>query len=233
MIQIVDHIELYVSITDLDELLDRYDKLRSLANSGSYDKGMISRFKFLRRLVEWKFLRPLVKWKLFKTFSINTYDLPLASNPIRKEIRSTLTNILKLYEINYFRTERSDESSKEAIDSIKEYLKEIPKRGPSLVERLKNNSWTIFGVAASILPIIQSSKMSGEIQIALIVIGILVMLLLVVPLFIFRITGYLLEQDWYKQWMKKLVIKEIKNRIIKELIKINDKTYAKLETKYK
>jgi hypothetical protein len=120
-----------VSIRDLKELLDKYDKLRSLANSGSSDKRIISRFKFLSRIVEWK-------W--FKNFSINTYDLPFASNRIRREIRSTLINILRLYEINYWRTERSDKSSKEAIDIINEYLKEIPKR-PSLVKRLENNFW--------------------------------------------------------------------------------------------
>lgn len=211
-----------MSLQDINELLDKYDKLRSVANSGSSDKRITSKYKRLRRIFE---------YKLLKNFSINMYVVPFASNQIRKEIRSTLINILKLHEINYWRTERKDISSKEIIDTVNEYLKEIPKHGISLADRLEKNSLNILGVAIGILSLILSSW-STAIPFVLLVIGVILVGPFVGAHLAFIGFRYFFERRWYKEWMRKLAIEDLKRRIVKELVELNDKTYTKLDTKY-
>jgi|SRR5579872_7419849 len=216
-----------MSIQNLNELLDKYDKLRSVANSGSSDKSIILKFKFFK---------PVFENKLLKKFSINTYVVPFALKPIRKEIRSSLIYILRLYEINHLRIERSDKSSKEAMDAIKKYLEEIPKHSLSFEDNsLKKNFWNIFASVAGILPIIVSFFSTAP-KTILIIIGIIV-LLVSSPFIAFdlsmRIMRYSVERSWYKDWMKRLAIKDLKDKIVNELVQLNDQTYTELDTKYK
>lgn len=215
---------------DLKELLAKYDKLRSVANMGSGDKRLLQKYKFLKRIAEWK-------W--FKVFSTNTYDLPFASNRIRKDIRSTLINILRLHEINYWRTGRSNEFSKDAIKIINGYLEEIPKI-PSLEKRFEDNFLGIMGVVVGIIAIIASnlssvisSNLAGVLEIILIVFGLSVMLPFLTFYSTNKIFNYLFEKDLQKHWMKKLAIKDLRHKIITELIELNDKTYADLDKKHK
>lgn len=212
-------------IQDICDLLDKYDKLLSVANSGSSDKSISSKYKFARRFFE---------YKLLKNFSIKTYVVPFASNQVRKEIRYTLLTILKLFEINYLRTKRTDKFSKEAIDAINEYLKEIPKRGPSFEERLKNNSLNIIGVSVGILSLIFSSWSNTIAIVATIflIIGVVLIGPYVISHLIFIVIRYFTERHWYKKWMRQLLVDDLKNRIINELVELNDGTYVELETKY-
>jgi len=210
-----------VSIKNLEELVAVYDKLRSFANSGSHDKWAASRLK----------IRRLLRWKLFQRFSVYTYDLPFAANQIRNEIRNTLIRILKLYEINYLRTGKTDDVSGQAIDVIKKYLENIPKRDPSLLKRLKNNVISILGVSTGILALILSIRPS-DLQIVLLILG----LLLFAPSILFIcdvVFVYATERHWYLLWMKRLGISELKDKIINELVTLNDKTYEESESKYK
>ncbi|SHO47629.1 Putative CRISPR-associated protein Cas5 [Nitrosotalea sinensis] len=214
---------------DLKKLLEKYDKLRSVANRGSGDKRFLQKYKFLKRVAGWK-------W--FKIFSTNTYDLPFASNRIRKDIRSTLINILRLHEINYWRTERSNEFSKEAMKTINEYLAEIPKL-PSLEKRFTDNFLGILGVVVGVIAIIASNwsnVISPDFAIVFEIISIVFGLIVMLPFLTFystnKILNYLSEKDLQEYWMEKLVIKDLRHKIITELVELNDRTYAELDKKY-
>jgi len=212
-----------VSLQEIKELLDKYDKLRSVANSGSSDQSLTSRFKILRRIYEFKLLR---------NFSINIYAVPFASNKIRNEIRSTLINISALCKINYLRTGRSDQSSKEANEIIKEYLDGIPKRGLPLADKLENNSWNILGAVIGIISLMLSSW-STVIQFVLMLIGLGLLVPLASGYLIYSVIRYFDERRWHKKWMKKLAIEDLKHKLINELVELNDNTYTELDTKFK
>ena len=213
---------MFVSIPDVKELLNRYDKLRSIANSGSSDKEITSKFKALR---------PIFEYRLLKKFSTSFYAVPFASNLIRKEIRFTLTTILRLYEMDYLRTERKNQSSQDAINIIKDYLNEVPRRS-SLTEKVNNNLWNILFFMVGITPIIVSIGLP-TMKILLIIIGLIILVPSLPPYLILRSFIYVEERRWYKKWMNKLSIKDLKQKITKELVDLNDKTYTELDAKYK
>lgn len=208
-----------MSIKDLEDLLDRYNKLRSFANGGSYDNWAISRFK----------IKKLSKLLRFQKLTSYTYDLPFAANPIRSEIRNTLIRILNLYKINYLRKGKPNDESDQAIQMIKKYLETIPKRN-SFIERLKNNVFSLMGITLGILALIQASNTS-DLQIMLIVLA----MLFIVPSVSFlgtAISDFFLQRNWYQRWMTKLDIHTVKNKIIDELIMLNDNTFKEFEDRY-
>lgn len=222
-------------VEDLKELLQKYDKLRSLANSGSADKDLTLRFKILQKISE---------YKLLKNFSNITYTVPFASNRIRNEVLYTLGTITNLHKMNYLRTERTDKSSKEAIDVIKIYLEDI-KRGPTFIEKLENNSWNIIGTGIGMISLLismwpstaQNAPPSPDWLIILKIIFLLIGAGLLIPFacgyLAYRIFSFFVERTWYKKWMKKLAIEDLRDNIINELIKLNNKTYTDLDRKYK
>lgn len=209
-----------MSIKDLEDLLDRYNKLRSFANSGSYDNWAISRFK----------MNKLSKLLRFQKLTSYTYDLPFAVNPIRNEIRNTLIRILNLYEINHLRKRKPNDESDQAIQMIKKYLENIPKRN-SFIMRLKNNAFSLIGIAIGILALIQASNPS-DLQIVLILLAILFIAPSVLFLSI-TIFDFFLQRKWYQRWMTKLDIGTVKNKIIDDLIVLNNNTFQEFEDHYK
>jgi hypothetical protein len=212
--------KIHVSIKDLEDLLDRYNKLRSFANDGSYDNWAISRWK-LDKLLRLLHLQKMTDF---------TYDLPFAFNPIRNEIRNTLIRISNLYKINYLRKGKPDDESDQAIQMIKKYLETIPKCN-SFIVRLRDNIFSLLGIAIGILALIQASN-PGDLQIALIGLAIL----FIAPSIAFlvtKISDFFLQRNWYKKWIGKLDIHPLKNKIISELIVLNDNTFQEFEDRYK
>ncbi|MBI5377648.1 MAG: hypothetical protein HZA82_03395 [Thaumarchaeota archaeon] len=217
-------------LNDLDELLSKYDKLRSIANSGSFDRKMITGLEFLKRIAE---------WKVYGKISRNTYVLPFAMKHVGREIRITLRFIFKLHEMNYLRTERSDKESKKAMDTITEYLKEVPKI-QSTITRLRTNSFSILSIVIGTIPImlsiILSKDLSEELKSWFIIGGVSVGILVmfgIAPVYLNdKILNYFLGRKLYNDWMKRLAIKDLRERIIAELIVLNNKTYDELERKF-
>lgn len=209
-----------MTLNDIRELLGKYDKLRSIANSGSSDKSITSSAKIIRRIYG---------YKLLKKYSINTYTIPFASYQIRNEIRASLTHILKLHEINYLRSNREDKTSKEAIDIIKDYLKEIPKHGLSFTDRLKSNSWNILAFSIGVLSLIASTWSTG-IPFVLLIIGVLFVVPVVVQQLLLGFIMYFVERRWKNKWMNNLAIQDLKDKIVNPLVDLNDKSYSKLDT---
>ncbi|WP_268543671.1 hypothetical protein [Candidatus Nitrosotenuis cloacae] len=209
-------------IDDLNELLRRYDKLRSVANSSSFDKKMFRLFKFVKRIAE---------SKLFKKISRNTYDLPFAAEHVRREIRITLKNIFNLHEINYLRTERNAKDSKKAMDVITEYLKEVPKV-PSIFAKIKNNTFNILSVVLSTFVLMLNENLPIEVKI-IFVLAVISAGSFLIPIYLNdKAFTYLSGRSLHKEWMRRLAIRELRDKMINELIALNDKTYDELDRKF-
>ena len=183
----------------------------SYANSGSVDNWILEKCKLTR----------MKKFKPFERMYQRMYVFPFARHVFQKEIRLDLVEIRAHYRISNKRKNKQDFESSKAIELIDNELKEIP------IPKKKNIKQWIIGTKEILIPITTLPVFTSVLTFAqeyfpFIILGGVMILLLVTPFLINKLTEYLMNKLWYKIIKKKLGIDELKNRLIKEIINENE-----------
>ena len=195
-------------LSTVQELLPKYDKVRSCSTGGAYDNHFMKIFH----------LTMLLNFKPFESFYLRTYSLPFARRRFIKEIRLDLIEFL-----NHLRNlQLKGKGTPEIIQSVElisEGLKKLPESKKKDYAKL-NTFWKIFiwcipsSLLISLIPLI------FEYYPLVLLVGMMALVLLI-PLAFDRFFKYLTEKHWYYVSQKNQGIDKLKKQLLDELVQID------------
>ena len=195
-------------LSTVQELLPKYDKVRSYSTGGSFDNYFMKKFH----------LTMLLNFKPFESFYIRTYSLPFARSRFIKEIRYDLVEFL-----NHLRTLQLKGKGTPEIDQsaelISERLKKLPT--PKKKDHVKLSTfWKIFTWCIPSSMLISTIPFIFEYLPLVLLVGIMALIFLI-PLVVDRFFKYLTEKHWYYVSQKDQGIDKLKKQLLNELVKID------------
>jgi|APSaa5957512535_1039671.scaffolds.fasta_scaffold62617_2 hypothetical protein len=195
-------------LSTVQELLPKYDKVRSCSTGGAFDNHFMKIFH----------LTMLLKFKPFEAFYIRTYSFPFAQSRFIKEIKYDLVEFLNHLQILQLKGKGTPEIN-QSVELLSEGLKKLPETKKKDNMKL-NTSWKIFSWCIPSGALITIISFIFEYAPLILLVGVMVITLLI-PLVIDRLLKYLTEKHWYHISQKNQGIGKLKKQLLDELIQID------------
>ena len=192
-------------LSTVQELLPKYDKVRSCSTGGAFDNHFMNIFH----------LTMLLNFKPFESFYIRTYSLPFARSRFIKEIRLDLIEFL-----NHLRTlqlkGKGTPEINQSVELISEGLKKLPE--PKQKDYTKLSAfWKVFSWCIPSSALISIIPFIFEYIPLVLLVGVMATILLI-PLAVDGLFKYLTEKHWYYVSQKNQGIDKLKKQLLTELI---------------
>lgn len=192
----------------VQELLPKYDKVRSCSTGGAFDNHFMKIFH----------LTMLLNFKPFESFYIRTYSLPFARRRFIKEIRLDLIEFLNHLHNLQLKGKGTTEIN-QSVELISERLKKLPEPKKSDYAKL-NTFWKIFTWCISSSMIVSLINSASQYYPLILLAGVVVSMLLI-PLAVDRLLKYLTEKHWYYVSQKNQGINKLKKQLLDELVQFD------------
>lgn len=195
-------------LSTVQELLPKYDKVRSYSTGGAYDNHFMKIFH----------LTTLLNFKPFESFYLRTYSLPFARRRFIKEIRLDLIEYLNHLSNLQLKGKGTSEIN-QSVELISESLKKLPESKKKDYTKL-NTFWKIFSWCIPSSLLISIIPFIFENYFLFLLVG-MISLILLIPLVFDRFFKYLIEKHWYHISQKNQGIDKLKKQLLDELVQID------------